>query len=74
MQDIHHIIEGKPLRFRSNTYDCEKQGFATIVPYKVTKWKSSYGDRMLYLVECKVTKEPVPLRMESTGVAELFVD
>ena len=74
VHDIHHIIEGKPLRFRSNAYDCDKQGFATIVPYKVTKWKSSWGNRMLYLVECKVTKEPVPLRMESTGVAELFVD
>jgi len=74
VQNIHHVIEGRPLRFRSNTYDCDKHGFATIVPYKVTKWKSSYGDRMLYLVECRVTKEPVPLRMESTGVAELFVD
>ena len=74
VNDIHHVLEGKPLRFRSNTYDCDKQGFATIVPYKVTKWKSSWGDRMLYLVECKVTKEPVPLRLESTGVAELFVN
>ena len=74
VHDIHHVLEGKPLRFRSNTYDCDKQGFATIVPYKVTKWKSSWGDRMLYLVECRVTKEPVPLRMDSTGVAELFVD
>ena len=74
VKDVHHIIEGKPLRFRSNTYDCDKRGFATIVPYKVTKWKYSCGDRMLYLVECKVTKEPVPLRMESTGVAELSLD
>ena len=74
VHDIHHIIEGKPLRFRSNTYDCDKHGFATIVPYKVTKWKSSFGDRMLYLVECRVIKEPVPLRMESTGVVELFID
>ena len=74
VNDVHHIIEGRPLRFRSNTYDCDKRGFATIVPYKVTKWKYSCGDRMLYLVECKVTKEPVPLRMESTGVAELPLD
>lgn len=74
VQDLHHIIEGKPMRFRSNTYDCEKHGFATIVPFKATKWKSSYGNRMLYLVEFRVTKEPVPLRMDSTGTAELFVD
>lgn len=72
-KDLPYIIERKPLRFRSNTYDCEKQGFAKILPYKVTKWKSSYGNKIFHLVECRVIEEPVPLRMESTGIAEIEV-
>ena len=49
-----HIVEGKPCRFRSNTYDSEKKGFATVVPYQVKKEKNSYGNLTLHLVKFRV--------------------
>ena len=69
-----HIVEGKPCRFRSNTYDSDKKGFATVVPYQVKKDKNSYGNLTLHLVKFRVVKEPVPLRIDSMGSVEIEID
>ena len=69
-----HIVEGRSCRFRSNTYDCDKKGFATVVPYQVKKDKSSYGNLTLHLVKFRVVEEPVPLRIDSIGSVEIVVD
>ena len=71
--DLAYVIEGVPCRFRSNQYDCDKKGFATLVPYQVKKQRASYGDKVLHLVKFCVTKETVPLRIDSTGTVEIFV-
>ena len=69
-----HIVEGKPYRFRSNTYDCDKKGFATVVPYQVKKDRNSYGNMTLHLVKFRVVKEPVPLRIDSMGSVEIEIN
>ena len=71
---LPHIIEGKPCRFRSNVYDGDKKGFATVVPYQIKKEKLSYGDMTLHLVKFRVVKEPVPLRIDSMGSVEIEID
>lgn len=72
-RDVGFIVENRPCRFRSNQYDPEQEGYATVVPYEVTKERYSYGDRSLFLVKCRVTKEPKPLRIHSTGQVEIVV-
>lgn len=72
-RDVGFIVENRPCRFRSNQYDPERDGYATVVPYEVTKERYSYGDRSLFLVKCRVTKEPKPLRIHSTGQVEIVV-
>ncbi len=72
-RDVGFIVENRPCRFRSNQYDPERDGYATVVPYEVTKERYSYGDRSLFLVKCRVTKEPKPLRIHSTGQVEIVI-
>ena len=69
-----YIVEGKPCRFRSNTYDSDEKGFATVVPYQVKKDRNSYGNMTLHLVKFRVVKEPVPLRIDSMGSVEIEMD
>ena len=71
--DLKYVLEGVPCRFRSNQYDCDKHGFATLLPYQVKKQRTSYGDKVLHLVKFRVIKETVPLRIDSTGNAEIVV-
>ena len=71
--DIPYIIEGVPCRFRSNQYDCDAKGFATLMPYQVKKTRYSYGDKVLHLAKFYVEKEPGPLRIDSTGTVEIEV-
>ena len=71
--DLPYVTEGVPCRFRSNQYDCDKKGFATLVPYQVKKQRTSYGDKVLHLVKFRVMKETVPLRIDSTGTVEVIV-
>ena len=72
--DLPCVIEGVPCRFRSNQYDCDSKGFATLVPYQVKKQRTSYGDKVLHLVKFRVVKETVPLRIDSTGAVEIIVN
>jgi len=71
--DLHFVREGVPCRFRSNQYDCDAKGFATLLPFQVKKQRSSYGYKVLHLVKFRVMKETVPLRIDSTGSVEIFV-
>lgn len=72
-KDFAHIVEGRPCRFRSNTYDCDEKGFATVVPYQVRKERLDYGDQVHHLVKFRVVEEPVPLRIDSIGAVEIIV-
>lgn len=71
--DLPYVVEGVPCRFRSNQYDCDAKGFATLIPYQVKKQRYSYGGKVLHLVKFRVEKEPVPLRIDSTGNVEIEV-
>lgn len=71
--DLPYVIEGVPCRFRSNQYDCDEKGFATLVPYLVRKQRYSYGDKVLHLVRFYVEKETVQLRIDSVGTVEIEV-
>ena len=71
--DLVFVREGVPCRFRSNQYDCDKQGFAVLVPFQVKKQRYSYGDKTLHLVKFRVMSETVPLRIDSTGFVEIEV-
>lgn len=72
-EDLVYVKEFVPCRFRSNQYDCEKQGFAELLPFQIKKQKYSYGDKVLHLVKFRVMKEPVELRIDSTGFVEIEV-
>ena len=71
--DLVHVREFVPCRFRSNQYDCEEKGFAVLMPFQVKKQRYSYGDKVLHLVKFRVMKEPVELRIDSTGFVEIEV-
>ena len=72
-EDLVYVKEFVPCRFRSNQYDCEKKGFAELLPFQIKKQKYSYGDKVLHLVKFRVMKEPVELRIDSTGFVEIEV-
>ena len=72
-EDLVYVKEFVKCRFRSNQYDCEKQGFAELLPFQIKKQKYSYGDKVLHLVKFRVMKEPVELRIDSTGFVEIEV-
>ena len=71
--DLCYVQEGVKCRFRSNQYDCEKKGFAELLPFQVKKQRYSYGDKTLHLVKFRVMKETEPLRIDSTGFVEIEV-
>ena len=71
--DLVYVREQVVCRFRSNQYDCDKQGFAELLPFQVKKKRYSYGDKTLHLVKFRVMKETVPLRIDSTGFVEIEV-
>ena len=71
--DLVYVREGARCRFRSNQYDCDRQGFAELVPFQVKKQRYSYGDKVLHLVKFRVMSETVPLRIDSTGFVEIEV-
>lgn len=72
-QDVGYIVEGRPCRFRSSQFDPEKTGYAAVTPYEVKKERYSYGDRCFFLVKFTVDREPVPLRIDSTGRVEIEI-
>ena len=71
--DLVYVLEGVKCRFRSNQYDCDRQGFAELLPFQVKKQRYSYGDKVLHLVKFRVMSETVPLRIDSTGFVEIEV-
>ena len=71
-EDMPYLHEGQTARFRSNQYDSEKEGFAELKVKEVkSASRSTWGDGCYFLVKFSVTDEPVPLRLESSGVVEI---
>lgn len=71
-QDIKHVIEGKPCRFRSNQYGNDVE--FEVMPYEVKRTFYSYGDRLMMYAKFRLTKEPKPLRIDSVGTVEIELD
>ncbi len=72
-RDIHNIIEGRQYRWRSAQFDAREKGFALVTAYELKKSHYTYGDRSLYLVNCRVDSSPEDLRIGSTGSLEIDV-
>ena len=72
-RDIYHLKEGTKYRFRSSQYDVKKHGYAYATVYEIKKNHSTYGDRSLYLVKCRLESSPVELKINSTGSLEVEV-
>lgn len=72
-RDIIHVREGVKYPFRSSQYDIKKHGYAYATCYEIKKSHSSYGDRSLYLVKCRLEESPVELKINSTGSLEVEV-
>ncbi|MBQ6472409.1 MAG: hypothetical protein IJJ33_10525 [Victivallales bacterium] len=71
-EDMPYIHEGQNARFRSNQYDSDKEGFAELKVKEVkSASRSTWGDGCYFLVKFQVMTEPVPLRLESSGVVEI---
>ena len=73
-RDVFHLREGATYRFRSSQYDVKKHGFAYVKVLEIKKDHSTYGDRSLYFVKCRLENAPVELRINSTGSVEVEVD
>lgn len=72
--DVGYIREnGMKARFRSNQYGL-KYGYFPVTPYEVKKSRSSYGDKCFFLVKFRIDHEHHPLRIDSTGRVEIFLD
>lgn len=71
--DLPFVRENVTCRFRSNQYDCDRLGFAELLPFQVKKQRYSYGDKVLHLVKFRVMKETEALRIDSTGFVEIEV-
>ncbi|MBO4303810.1 MAG: hypothetical protein J6A21_04435 [Lentisphaeria bacterium] len=71
--DVGFIREGMKGRFRSNQYGL-KHGYFSVTPYEVKKNRTTYGDKCFFLVKFRIDEEHHPLRIESSGRVELFVE
>lgn len=71
--DVGFIREGMKARFRSNQYGL-KYGYFPVTPYEVKKSRSSYGDKCFFLVKFRIDDEHHPLRIDSTGRVEIFLE
>ena len=74
-EDMPAIFEGQTARFRSNQYNSEKEGFAELLVKEVKSVsRSTWGVGCYFLVKFSVISEPVPLRLESSGVVEIEIE
>lgn len=71
--DVGFIREGMKARFRSNQYGL-KYGYFPVTPFEVKKSRSSYGDKCFFLVKFRIDDEHHPLRIDSTGRVEIFLE
>lgn len=71
--EVGFIREGMEARFRSNQHGL-KYGYYKVIPYEVDNSRTTLGDKCYYLVKFRLNDEKHPLRIDSTGRVEIFID
>ena len=71
--DVHRISEGQPVKIASSQYDHYKYGYFPGEVMYVGELPRESGGRRYYPVFIRITEEPVPLRIGSSGYAKISV-
>lgn len=72
-RDIHKVQEGQKVRISSSQYNFFEYGYFYGTVYAIDELPQEYGNSICYTVRILLDGEKYPLRLGSTGEAEIFV-